>query len=451
MDLHGWLARSVFVPFYERRWGIADPALERRIDREQFASADEIASRQLERLRKILVHAGRDNPFYRARFAEAGFDPGSVRDVTDLSRLPLLTKDDVRQNGDELISEGYRRESMFHRRTGGSTGVPLHLYWDRGAHRTKHLVTRRHDAWAGYRPGVRRAALWGDTNKRYPLKVQLNKALTERTVYLDTLEMDEARLTAFVDTVRRFRPTSLIGHAHSIYFFTEHLMRHGIDDIRFEGIISTAETLSDAEREAVEAWFGPVLFDRYGCEELALIASECEAHDGLHVAADALVVEVLDGDGSTPGRVVVTDLTNRGMPFIRYEVGDLATVAHGACACGRGLPRLRRVFGRTSDILFAPDGRRISGISILDTFMIHVKGVKQAQIVQDELDHVLLRVVPAPEFDDSTGPELRATIARVFGAEMRCDIERVERIEPTARGKYQFSICRIQDPAGARS
>ena len=108
---------------------------------------------------------------------------------------------------------------MFHRRTGGSTGVPLHLYWDRDANRFKQVITRRHDGWPGYGPGVRRAALWGDTNKSYPLKQRVHKALCERTVFLDTLEMDESTIADFVVQLRRFRPTSLIGHAHSIYFF----------------------------------------------------------------------------------------------------------------------------------------------------------------------------------------------------------------------------------------
>jgi phenylacetate-CoA ligase len=208
--------------------------------------------------------------------------------------------------------------------------------------------------------------------------------------------------------------------------------------------------MSDAERETVESVFGRVVFDRYGCEEVSVIASECPAHDGLHVAAEGVFVEVLDGDETTPGRVVITDLVNRGMPFIRYEIGDLATTASGACACGRGLPRLGRVFGRTSDILYAPDGRRISGISILDTFVIHVDGVKQAQIVQDALDHITLRVVPSDAYSDDTAEELRSTARRIFGNDMRCSVERVPRIEPTPRGKYQFSICRIEDPVGAR-
>lgn len=451
MDLHGVLARRFFVPFYERRWGVADRTLERELEQRQFCSSEEIQDAQFSALRDLLAFAAHHNPFYRSRFREVGFEPADFRSFEDLGGLPLLTKDDIRGHGDPMISDGFDRGRMFHRRTGGSTGVPVHVWWDGRAKCFKHLLTRRHDAWAGRRPGTRRAALWGDTNKQYPLKVRVHKILCERTTYLDTLEMDESHLDAFVDQLRRSRPETLIGHAHSIYFFAEHLLHRGIDDIGFDGIISTAETLSDAERDTVESVFGPVVFDRYGCEEVSLIASECEAHDGLHLASEGLYVEVLEGDETTPGRVVVTDLVNRGMPIIRYEIGDLATTYGGQCACGRGLPRLGRVYGRTSDILYAPDGRRVSGISILDTFVIHVAGVRQAQIVQDRPEHVLLRVVPSKMFSEETTQHIRTAVRDVFGAEMRCTIELVDRIEPTPRGKYQFSICEIEDPKVVRS
>jgi phenylacetate-CoA ligase len=290
------------------------------------------------------------------------------------------------------------------------------------------------------------AALWGDTDKRYPWRERVFKTLCERTLYLDTLQMDERRLTAFVRQLRAARPTILMGHAHSIYFFTQFIVEKGHDDVGFDGIISTAETLLPSERAAIEARFGNVVFDRYGCEELSLIASECEAHAGLHVAAEGLWVELIDGDGERPARLVVTDLINRAMPLIRYEVGDLAFVASGRCACGRGLPRLERIVGRTTDILFAPDGRRISGVSILDTFVIHVPGVRQAQLVQEELDHVTLRVVADSNYDQASAARLARTVQEVFGPRMRHTLLLVDSIEPTPRGKFQFTICKL-DPS----
>ena len=446
MDFGAVLARRIFDPIYERRWGLYDSALTRAVAESQYDSPDQILHQQLAQFRGLVAEVMEINPLYRERFA--GVDPEDLRTPEDFARLPLLQKEDLRQRVDDLISEGYFRERMFHKRTGGSTGVPVHVWWDHPSHVFKRAIVRRHDSWAGMRPGDKVAALWGDTDKSYPLKERIYKALCERTIYLDTLQMDDAYMADFVERVRSFRPRIMMGHAHSLYFLTRFLVEQGIDDIRFEGIISTAETLVPAERAEIEAYFGPVLFDRYGCEEVSLIASECEAHDGLHTSAEGLYVEVLGGDAQTPGKIVVTDLINRGMPIIRYEVGDLATSLSGTCACGRGLSRLGRVFGRSTDILYAPDGRRISGVSILDTFVIHIPGVKQAQIIQDRLDHVQLRVVRASGFDDDSVSLIGSTIAKIFGPEMTHDLEFVEAIEPTRRGKFQFTICEIDPPDG---
>ncbi|MEE4299865.1 MAG: hypothetical protein V2J24_10530 [Pseudomonadales bacterium] len=446
MDIGAALARRIFDPIYERRWGLYDAALKQAVSESQYDSPDQILDQQLSQFRGLVADVLRINPLYRERFA--GLDPDTLRTPEDFARLPMLQKEDLRERVDDLISEGHFRERMFHKRTGGSTGVPVHVWWDHPSHVFKRAIVRRHDSWAGMRPGDKVAALWGDTEKAYPLKERIYKALCERTIYLDTLQMDDAYLAAFVERMRAFKPRMMMGHAHSLHFLTRFLVEKGIDDLRVEGIISTAETLVPAERAEIEGYFGKVLFDRYGCEEVSLIASECEAHDGLHTSAEGLYVEVVGGDATTPGKVVVTDLINRGMPIIRYEVGDLATLADGVCACGRGLPRLGRVFGRSTDILYAPDGRKISGVSILDTFVIHIPGVKQAQIVQDRLDRVILRVVRAPGFGDASVQGIARTIADIFGERMQHDLEYVDAIEPTRRGKFQFTICEIDPPDG---
>ena len=430
---------------YERRWGLSCRPQLAEFLRSQYDTPELIAARQWQKLQEHVGFTFAKNRFYRERLDAIGFEPGDLKDPTDFAKLPILTKEDLRVHGDAMITDGYARDQMLAVRTGGSTGVPVHLLWDHEAHRFKMAMVKRHDAWAGYQLGMKLASLWGDTEKARSPKERLFAALCERTVFLDTLLMDEAHMRDFVQTLRRYRPKILIGHAHSIFFFTEYLEANGIDDIQFEGIISTAETLAPSERARIESHFGRIVFDRYGCEEVALIASECEEHSGLHISSEGLYVEVLGASEETPGRIVLTDLSNRGMPLIRYEVGDLATLAHGTCTCGRGLPRLGRVYGRVTDVLFAPDGRKISGVSILDTFIIHVAGVRQAQIVQDRIDHITLRIVRDANYSQATLDHLNGAVANIFGVEMRHSIEYVEEIAPTARGKFQFTICNF-DP-----
>jgi phenylacetate-CoA ligase len=409
----------------------------------QFLSPDQIHDNQWRDLQKIVTFAYHHNRFYRQRFNDAHFEPGDLKTFSDFEQLPVLTKDDLRNNLDELISDGLTREKLHWRRTGGSTGIPVQVYWDDYSHMFKPAMVYRHDSWAGFLPAARKAALWGDTSKKLSLKGKLYHALFIRTIYLDTLDMDEDHILDFIERIRRFKPRLLFGHGHSIYFFASFLSNHSIDDIRFDGIISSAETLPPSERKVVEDVFGKIVFDRYGCEEVALIASECEAHDGLHIGAEGIYVEVLGGDDKKPGPVILTDLVNKGTPLIRYDVGDLATIRKGNCACGRGLPRLGRVFGRTSDILYTPEGKVISGISILDTFTIHIPGFKQVQIVQGELDRLTFNIVKADDFSDESLRLLGESIPRYFGPSMKYDVVFHDKIPMTSRGKFQFSICKL--------
>jgi phenylacetate-CoA ligase len=189
--------------------------------------------------------------------------------------------------------------------------------------------------------------------------------------------------------------------------------------------------------------FVKIVFDRYGCEEVGLIASECEVHEGLHVAAEGVYVEVLHESKEESGEVIVTDLVNRATPLLRYAIGDLSTMKSGRCPCGRGLPRLGRIIGRTTDILYTPEGTRISGISILDTVLIHIPGFRQAQIVQEKLDELTFNIVKDAKFSQESLTKLAEGVSKYFGPRMKHQVNFVEKIPRTHRGKFQFSICRL--------
>lgn len=434
------------IPLFNRRFEIHYSEFLETLNVSQYHSVDQIRAYQWSTIRELIEFAYNNNSFYEKHFKVSDIHPDDIKNWDDYSKIPPLTKDHIRNNPDTLISNGYHRDDLVHKRTGGSTGVPVHVYIDQDAMNFKRAATHRHNDWANYLPGMKRAALWGDTDRHYSFRERIYMALCERTIYLDTLKMDDASLMDFVERVRRFRPKSLIGHGHSLFFMAQFMSKHNITDIDFDGIISTAETLSAEERKVVEDLFGKIVFDRYGCEELSIIASECEAHEGLHVCAEGLYVEVPGADEVTPGNLIITDLTNRGMPLIRYEIGDTATVLGQACPCGRGLPRLGRVHGRTSDIIYTPEGNKISGISILDTFIIHIEGFKQVQIIQNEIDFLVFNIVKDGSFCETSMIRLREIVPEIFGPQMRYSTEFVDRIPRTARGKFQFTICNIKDP-----
>ena len=454
MDILAPIVRWVIAP----AWAIRDrnPYLRhyRRLLRTQFDPPAVIQRRQWGRIEQLLRHAYETTRFWRRRLEAASLKPGDIRSWDDFRRIPLLTKNDLRAHQDELLSSKYDRASLPCSRTSGSTGVPVAVFKDNACCHFGQGCTLRSDEWSGWRLGERVAVIWGNAAQelRGPgWRGYLRNALLDRRTFADSLCLNEETLKEFVTTLRRKPPSLLFGHAHSLYLVANYLECRGPTDIRPTGIISSAMVLHDWERETIERVFHCPVTNRYGCEEVGLIACECEKHDGLHVNADGLFVEIIRPDGAPcppgePGMVVVTDLRNRAMPLIRYQIGDTAAWAGRACPCGRGLPLLERVEGRVADYVLTPRGELVSGISLTDHFNTLVPGVVQMQIVQEEIDRFLFRIVRGPDYGEASARKIGELVAVRFGPEVRYECEFVDRIPQEPSGKFRFCISRVRKP-----
>ena len=274
---------------------------------------------------------------------------------------------------------------LTEKKTGGSTGVPLQLYWSKEAALFKQAATIRHNSWAGYIPGNRIAVIWGADNGSDSLRAKLYNFLISRIHLLDTLEMSEQKMLEFAHIINRYKIKTIMGHAHSIYIFAHFISETKLAFPSVSGIITTAEVLIDTERRKIENVFGCSVFNRYGCEELSIIASECDEKNGLHINAEGVFVEVVAEKKDEPGELILTDLVNYSMPFIRYKIEDMAILEDSQCACGRQLPLIKKLHGRTADFLYTPEGKMLSGISIMDHFAIEIPGIWQVQLIQKEI------------------------------------------------------------------
>ncbi len=441
------IARFV-APLWARYEGTSYLAVGRELKQREGEPLDERLSRQFASVRGIVEHAWNHCPYYRRRFGENGFEPADLKDWSDLRRLPILTKQDIRQNGPEMLAAQCDPKTLIPRKTSGSTGESLHFFMTERDYDFKRGVSLYRDQWTGWRLGEWKAMVWGNPSYMSSWRGRLRNALLERCFSLDTLKMDETMMRAFASEIFRKKPTMLFGHAHSLYLFARYWEKEGHPPYRFAGILSTAMVLHGQERKACERVFETPVFDRYGCEEVSLIASECEAHEGLHVNTDALVVEVLTDDNkpAAPGEegaVVVTDLCNRTMPFIRYRVGDMAVPSGKTCSCGRTYPLLQRITGRVADYLRTPEGQWISGISLTENFATLIPGLEKIQIVQEKLNEIVLKIVPGPRFDEASRNEIQRLVGERFGPQMNYQIELTQNIPPEPSGKYRFSICRL--------
>jgi phenylacetate-CoA ligase len=451
VDGHAFAIRTVIGPLWA--WWERSPYLRhvRFLKRTQFDAPERVRARQWNAVKAQVAHAYATVPYYRRRLDEAGIRPNDLQGFEDYRRLPILTKADIRANGTALRSSLYDPSRLIRCKTSGSTGVSLEVWLDEEASQWRRACTVRSDEWSGWRFGERVGAVWGNPDYlRHGWRGQLRNTLLERACYLDTLNMDESALERFAALVLRKQPPLLFGHAHSVYLFAQYVRAKGIKGIRPRGIITSAMALHTWERLVIEEVFGCKVTNRYGCEEVGLIACECEKHAGLHVNADNIYLEI-SRDGQSvppgePGSVLLTDLTNRAMPLLRYQIGDVAVAAEQSCPCGRGLPLLERVEGREADYVVTPSGRLISGISLTENFALEVPGLAQLQIVQEAVDRFRFRMVRGPEFGPASLERTRQLVEERFGSDVAYEIEYLDRIPPETSGKYRFCVSRVKNP-----
>jgi len=449
MSLSSSFIRAVIAPLWAMKEGTPYLRHLKTLDGSKIRPLADVQADQLQRLKKLLAHARDNTGFYKKHFAAANVSPSEISSLADLQRLPLLTKDDIRSNKDAMIARNIPRDQLVAKKTSGSTGVSVELFVDEESSQWKRAVTVSYDRWAGWDLGERVGAIWGNPECYQNWRAHLRNLLLTRHIPLDTLKMGPDTMRAYYQTLLKKKPTILFGHAHSLYLFARFMEENNLDGIRPRGIISTCMVLHDFERKTIEKVFGCRVTNRYGCEEVSLISCECP-EGNMHLNCDSLIVEfirdgrpVLPGE---PGAIVVTDLTNYGMPFIRYKVGDVGIPsAKTSCPCGCSYPIMDALEGRVADYVVTPDGSYISGISLTENFAMHLPGVKQMQLVQEQVDYLIFRIVRGESFSETTVADIGRLARERFGSAMRFSIEYVDSIQSESSGKYRFCISKLQN------
>ena len=450
------LVRKVTFPL----WTVRDHPKARHyiheFDRTQFLPPAQLRALQLERLQKLIAHAYKDCRFYRERMEQAGLRPSDVTELSVLRRMPRLTKKDLQTSGDEMLAQSFPAEQRLRNQTGGSTGSPVQFYVDKERFTSRMASTLRHNAWAGYRAGDWCAHLWGarmDLMESGGLWNRLRKHLNHRMIELNTSSIGEEDWQRFIAEVRSRRPRVMLAYAQSAVLFAKYAVENGITDLEFPSMITTSEVLLPEQRQLLETTFRGKVFNRYGSREVSVVASECEHHRGMHVNADALLMEIVPEPGLAEGcgRILITDLLNHSMPLIRYEIGDVGRWAEDqSCPCGRGLPLLAALEGRVTDFLVLRDGRHLSGVALLTWVFASMPQVRQVQFVQRSAERILLRVVPGKGYSAETPAEIRARMAPYLKGMAEMEFEEVAAIPSEASGKYRF-VLREEVAKGANA
>lgn len=422
------------------------------LNKTQWLSMSQMRELQDEKLRRLVRHAYRNVPYYRARMQEMGVHPDDIRTQDDLQKLPMLSKSDVREHiYFDIMSENHDKSEVLKITTSGSTGEPFVCYADRAQLEFRWAATLRSQEWTGYRFGDPCARLWHQTlgmSKDQVFKERLDARLTRRR-FVPVFEMKEEMLAKTIREISDWKPTLIDGYAEALNLLAQYIQASGGLLNKPRGVMSSAQTLPEGSRRVIEEAFGCKVYDKYGGREFSGIAYECEAHDGHHVVSEGYIVEILrDGQPAAPGEtgeVVITDLNNYCMPFIRYRIGDLAQAVDNTktCSCGRGMPRIGNIDGRVQSIIQGMDGRYLPG-----TFFAHYLkefdfAFKLYQVVQEERHAMTFKVVKGSRYSSDVLEEVLATFRRYLGDDMRIDVEFVEDVQMVRTGKRLASVSRL--------
>ncbi|HEX9579699.1 MAG TPA: hypothetical protein VF970_01205 [Gemmatimonadales bacterium] len=398
-----------------------------------------------ERLAVLLHRAATRVPYYREQWA-ARRQRGDRSSWDRLEHWTVLEKDAVRATPRAFVADDCDIRRMYHERTSGTTGKPLETWRSLAMVRTLYaIVDARTRAWDGIPRGARFARLGGQLvvppKQPSPPFWVWNAAM--RQLYMSVYHLSPALIPHYLDALAEYRIEYLAGYTSSLHALALEALRLGHRDLRMIAAFTNAEPLSPDQRATISAAFHCPVRDSYGMAEAVAMGSEC-AHGRLHLWPEMGLVEVHGADGpvapGTLGELVCTGLLNVDMPLIRYRVGDRGRLApeDSACPCGRTLPQLSEVAGRTSDVLVTRDGRQVFWLNPV----FYGLPVREAQIVQETLDRVRVLVAPAPRF---TAHDARRIVERLRDrmGPVTVTLEYVEAVPRTAGGKVRAVVCAL--------
>lgn len=428
MDVYGSLYRAVIHPTWESAIR-GRPTLARleQLRRSEWRSKEELESFQFGELTRLLRHAEANVPYYRRVFAEAGVRARDITQVSDMQKLPALTRPLASSTLEERSSTVPPLPTIK-KTTSGSSGNPLVFAYDTGSEYWRNAMKLRGYEWAGYRLGDPAIHYWGPPPRPLPpwykrAKIGLDRAI-KRETYLDCVSQNEAAFRETVDTIGKKKPKVILAYAQSAGGLARFILENGLRDWKDINVICGAEPLFDSDRAAMREAFGPGVFNTYGCRETMLIATECSEHDGLHVSMENILVEVVVRDESgnsraaRPGEVgemVITDLHNYGAPLIRYVNGDLATAGNDTtCGCGRKLARISSVEGRITEALTDSKGGRVSGIYFCTLMVPLASSIRRFQAIQHKDKSITLKIVPTAAYSDDVAAVLQDNVGRAL-------------------------------------
>lgn len=417
-------------------------------------SSRKLLEYQNRQLRYVVKYAFDHVPFYRAKIKEAGLKPEDIRTIKDLSKLPLITKDDIKKNYRNVISDEFDIHKLKSCRTSGSTGEPLFFYLTKSEDEYRKAKHLRANIRCGQQPLDRWVTLVSPVYFGQTTRLQrLFGVYAPRPISVFTETRDQLSM------LNSIRPDILDGYSNSLLALAKEIRKGDIKTVRPRFLLSGAELIDANSIQLIENAFSAPLYDQYGSAEFERLASQCTEKSGYHVDADSVVMQLVDKDGEEVGvgergEIICTSLFNYAMPFLRYIVGDIGALStETECPCGRKLPMIRVIEGRKNSLIVLQDGRTLVPFSIIAavmTFKSYDK-IEKFRLTQSKRDLLELQVMMKKE-DISVQNNLEKELADHIKSTLQLDpdstsllVELVDDIPLTKGGKLAIVVSELEE------
>jgi phenylacetate-CoA ligase len=450
--MHRWLGWNVFFRLQEVVKGHDTFRMLREMEAADRFSDLELEELRRAKLRDLIEYCYAHVPYVRKHMQAAGWTPSDIREPTDLVRLPLMRKADVRQNREAMRSDIAKAVSSF--TTGGSTGEPL--IFDLAKRRVASRVAcrQRTSRWWGVAVGDAELAIWGspvELTRQDWVRSFRDRFLATRL--LSAFEMNDATMSRYLDNLERGNYRQIFGYPSALYLLCLHANRQG-RNLRRLGLkvaFVTGEVLFSYQRETITEVLGCPVANGYGGRDSALIAHECP-QGGMHVLSDALILELIDTTGrpvavGESGEIVITDLYSHEVPFIRYATGDIAVMSLRRCPCGRALPLLERIEGRSNDSIIAPDGRIINSLALIYAVR-QIEGIERFRVCQKAIDRFHMEVVRNAKYSANAEELIRKAWTQLLRSPLDVTFEYVAELPVEKSGKFRHVRSEVMPGQG---
>ena len=423
------------------------------LQKSQWWNREQLEEYQLEQLSKLLHHAYENVPYYRRVFDEKGLKPKDIQDFKDLQQLPYLTKQIIQDNLEDLKARNYSPSKFQYVTTGGSTGIPMGFYIEKGVSGAKEwaFMTTQWNR-VGYQFGDKCIVLRGNVVESASKGKFWEYDPVNKWLILSSYHLTDENMPKYIQKIREFKPDFVQAYPSAISILARFMKENDIESFSsVKALLCGSENLYPSQRELLEAVLKCRVYSWYGHTEQAVLAGECEYSNFYHIFPEYGIVELIGENGESVtkenaiGEIVATGLNNFIFPFIRYKTMDLGVYTNKKCECGRKYPLLKRVEGRLQEFIVANDGNLLPlGPAIFGIHDAEWTKVKQIQFLQETPGELVIQVVKDPSYSEA---EIEGYVLRLFKArlERRCElnVRFVNHIPRTQRGKYRFLIQKL--------